>query len=138
MTSWLTNRNYVTWISVPAIISYGYLNAALQGLARPTEARLNADNYVMLAICLYFPELDCLGLFQNHLQKKSSVPAGLSPRAVERIRSGKFDLRKDLPMDIDLEQEPASNRTAGGSNFGIEEMGESRFRDVDAPSPIIV
>lgn len=46
-------------------------------------------------------------------------------------------LTKDLPMDLDLEQKPASKRMAGDSDFGFGEMDESRFRDVDAPSPML-
>lgn len=119
------------------MVAYGYLNAVFLGLARPLAARLNADNYAKFGGCMYFPQLNCLGNFQYHIRTRRSVPAGLSPRAVERIRSGEFDLTKDLPMDLDLEQKPASKRTAGDSDFGFGEMGESRFRDVDAPSPML-
>lgn len=83
---------------------------------------------------MYFYELDCLGYFQNDIRTKRSVPLGLSPRAVAKIRSGKFDLTKDLPMDRDLEKEPASTREARDLDLGFADNGESRFRDLDVPS----
>ena len=98
---------------------------------------------------MYYPELDCVGIFQNEIQTKRSVPFGLSPRAVEKIRSGRFDLRRDLPMDADLELRPAERgteydfemeseerRMEDGFEQGFEESGQSRFEDGDVPSPL--
>ena len=52
--------------------------------------------------------MNCLGAFQNKIITKrddEEMPFGikLTPRAVKRIREGKFDLERDLPMDSDLE-----------------------------------
>ena len=49
---------------------------------------------------MYFTELECLGTFQSYIQTKRDLPfkLPLSRRAIEKIRTGKFDLTKDLPM----------------------------------------
>lgn len=131
---WLTNSDWATWTFSAVGSAYGYIATAFLGLARPKNARLNADNWANFAGCMYFYELDCLGYFQNDIRTKRSVPLGLSPRAVAKIRSGKFDLTKDLPMDRDLEKEPASTREARDLDLGFADNGESRFRDLDVPS----
>lgn len=91
---WVTNRNWSTWSSA-SDLAYGYESAAHLGLARPLEARTNADNWAVFGGCMYFPELNCLGSFQDDIRTRRSIPFGLSPRAVEKIRSSRFDLTKD-------------------------------------------
>lgn len=86
---------------------------------------------------MYFYELDCIGYFQDDIRTRRSVPLGLSPRAVAKIRSGMFDLTKDLPMDRDLEKEPASMREVGYLDLGFADKGENRFRDLDVPSAML-
>ena len=84
-----------------------------------------------------FPELDCLGSFQDDIRTGRSVPGGLSPGAVEKIREGGFDLTRDTPMDLDLERGPGGGGERA-EDFDLEfaEKGESRFRDADVPSAI--
>ena len=90
-----------------------------------------------------------MGNFQEQIRTKRSIPFGLSPRAVEKIRSGRFDLRRDLPMDADLELRPAEGgtedefeivsgerRTEDGFERGFEERGQSRIGDGDVPSSL--
>ena len=82
---------------------------------------------------MYFPELDCLGAFQNDIRARKvggKMPFGvkLRSRAMKRIREGKFDLRRDLPMDLDLEG-GVEERKNGDLKRGVERKGESRFRD---------
>ena len=96
-------------------MTYGYKRSAYLGLAAPEYASYNADNYRIFAGCMYFTELNCLGEFQDSIQTKRDLPfqASLSHRSIENIRAGKFDLTKDLPMDVDLEQKPEGRRTTG-------------------------
>ena len=82
---------------------------------------------------MYFPELDCLGAFQNDIRARKvedKMPFGveLRPRAMKRIREGTFDLKRDLPMDLDLEGE-VEERGTGDSKREVERKAKSRFRD---------
>ena len=127
--------------------SYGFLRSAYLGLANPYYARYNADNYKNFANCMYFTELECLGTFQTYIQTKRDVPfpTSLSHKAIKKIRAGKFDLTKDLPMDVDLEQEPEGWPTSedddvdfefSANPLGDSESHMSRFKDMDTPSPM--
>ena len=107
------------------------------GLARPLYARINADNLRMFAGCMYFTELECLGQFQSYIQTKRDLPfhTSLSHRAIEKIRTGKFDLTKDLPMDTDLEERPDRRSFTGDEDLlGYPDKHHGRFKDVDAPT----
>ena len=53
---------------------------------------------------------------------------------MEKIRSGGFDLTRDLPMDADLERRPGERGTEDGFELRLAERGQSRFGDVDVPS----
>ena len=125
---WLLNRNYASWIRSPVIRAYGYFYTMFLGLARPLDARLNADSFAIFALCMYFPELNCVGYF--NIPPKRSLPRGVSPRAVEKIRSGVSNLKRYLHLD----QEQASSGEKEGFDLEIEGKGKSRFRDVDKPS----
>lgn len=134
---YFTNRDWPSWTFSTLYQSYGYFFTAFLGLTRPEQARLNADNWAIFGMCVYFPELDCLGSFQDDIRTRRSVPGGLSPRAVEKIREGGFDLTRDTPMDLDLERGPGGRRRrAEDFDLGLAEKGESRFRDADVPSAI--
>lgn len=66
----------------------------------PARAMKNADNYAILATCMQYDTLDCLGTFQDDIISKRNLPFQVSSRTVERIRSGKLDLKKDdIPTD---------------------------------------
>lgn len=97
---------------------------------------------------MYFTELECLGTFQYYIQTRRELPfqTSLSPKAIKKIRAGKFDLTKDLPMDLDLEQEPEGrSKSEDGDEdedvdfvFPASPLGDSerhmgRFKDTDAP-----
>ncbi|KAM0799915.1 hypothetical protein BDR22DRAFT_973322 [Usnea florida] len=130
-----TPLNRVSWVADEGGIAYGYLRTSLLGLGRPQQARLNADNWAMFGGCLYFPELNCLGAFQDKIITKrddEEMPFGikLTPRAAKRIREGKFDLERDLPMDSDLEG-GMEERETGELKRGWGREGESRFGDED-------
>ena len=72
------------------------------------------------------------------------VQTSLSHKAIKKIRAGKFDLTKDLPMDVDLEQEPGGRAAPeedddvafefSASPLGDTENPMGRFKDMDAPS----
>ena len=126
---WWINRNWATWITSAVIGAYGYFYTAFLGLAMPLAARLNADSFAIFAICMYYPELNCLGAFQADILTKRSVPVGVSPRAVEKIRSEGFGLGKDLGLG----QEPVEGEHFGQ---GFKEKGRSRFKDVFRPSAL--
>ena len=115
-------------------VSYGFRRSVFLGLARPALALWNADNSAGFGLCIYFPELDCMGVVQRAILSGRSVPFGLSPRAVAKIRSGGFNLTKDLPMDRDLEQKPASTREAVDVDMKFTDTDESLFGDLDMPS----
>lgn len=97
---------------------------------------------------MYFTELECLGTFQYYIQTKRDLPfqLPLSHKAIKKIRAGNFDLTKDLPMDVDLEQEPGGVRPTPedegvGYEFSADPLGDTetevgRFKDIDAPSPM--
>lgn len=127
--SWVYNRDWATWIPSALIGAYGYFYTTFLGLARPVSARLNADSFAIFAVCMYFTELDCLGAFETDILTKRSVPVGVSPRAVEKIRSEGFDRKRDLGLG----QEPAEAEDFGQ---GLKEKGRSRFRDVFRPSAL--
>ena len=82
-------------------------------------------------------------LFRAHLAMSNS-PFALSPRSAEKIRSGKFDLRRDLPMDAYLELRLGERGTEDefeilsryAAVMGFEERGQSRFVDRDLPFPL--
>ena len=61
----------------------------------PALAMKNADNFVVLALCLLYAALDCLGKFQSDIRSKRNVPFQVSSRTVQKIRSGELDLKKD-------------------------------------------
>lgn len=92
-----TNRNWASWVLNPEIQSYGYAPCAYLGLSKPALAIRNADNFMVLALCLLYAALDCLGKFQNDIQTKRHVPFQVSSRTVQKIRSGEIDLKKDDP-----------------------------------------
>lgn len=129
---WLTNRNWASWSFSTTANTYGYILTALLGLAAPLAARLNAENFVIFALCMYFAELDCLGAFQYDIRtKRSSVTAGLlSEKAMRRIREGKFDLTRDVPLDRDLGRR-------GGKVGSEKKEGGRRFRDEDGPEMML-
>ena len=108
---------------------------------------------------MYFTELECLGTFQSYIQTKRDLPfkLPLSHRAIEKIRTGKFDLTKDLPMDADLEERPDGRPLAEYADLerpdgrpptededldiefsehplGYTESHNGRFKDIDAPT----
>ena len=94
---------------------------------------------------MYFTELECLGTFQSYIQTKRDLPfqTSLSRRAIEKIRTGKFDLTKDLPMDIDLEERPDGRSFTEDEDLDVEfsedplgypEMHNGRFKDINAPT----
>ena len=94
---------------------------------------------------MYFTELECLGTFQSYIQTKRDLPFNLplSRRAIEKIRTGKFDLTKDLPMDADLEERPDRRSPTEDEDLNIEfsehplgytETHNGRFKDIDAPT----
>ena len=61
----------------------------------------NADSYAVLAVCRQYPELECLGNFQKDIIAKRKFPFQVSSRAVQKIRSGELDLKKDdIPTDM--------------------------------------
>ena len=130
---WLTNRNWASWYSSTTEKTYGYVLTAFLGLANPFAARLNADSFAIFALCMYFTELDCLGSFQYDIRtKRSSVPVGgLSEKAMKRIREGKFDLKRDLPLDRDLGRRAGKvgGEKESRSPFRYEDERGSRFRD---------
>ena len=151
-TTWTTNRDFASWTLDATKNAYGYYRTVFLGLARPQLARLNADNWACFAGCMYFPELDCLGAFQSDIRARKvgeEMPFGieLRPRAVKRIREGRFDLRRDLPMDLDLEGE-VEERDSENLKRRVEEResrdlravrerkGESRFRDGVVPESL--
>ena len=121
---WVINRNWATWIPSAVIGAYGYFYTMFLGLARPVSARLNADSFAIPAICGYLPELSCLGAFEIDILTKMSVPVGISPRAVEKIRSEGFDLKSNLGLG----QDPA-----GSGEQRVKGKGRSRFRDLFRP-----
>lgn len=90
-----TNKNWASWVLNPKVFTYGYTPSAYLGLSMPELAMKNADNFMVLALCLQYAALDCLGKFQNDIQTKRNVPFHVSSRTVQRIRSGELDLRKD-------------------------------------------
>lgn len=90
-----TNRIWGSWVLHPEIISYGYAPCAYLGLSKPALAMRNADNFMVLALCLRYPELDCLGKFQSDIRSKRNVPFQVSSRTVQKIRSGELDLKED-------------------------------------------
>ena len=94
---------------------------------------------------MYFTELDRLGTFQSDIQTKRDLPfqTSLSHRAIEKVRTGKFDLTKDLPMDTDLEERPGGRSLTEDEDLDIEfsedplgypERHNGRFKDIDAPT----
>lgn len=97
-----TNRDWASWVLNPdtEIRSYGYAPCAYLGLSMPALAMKNADNFMVLALCLRYASLDCLGKFQNDIRSKRDVPFQISSRTVQKIRSGDLDLKKD---DISME-----------------------------------
>ncbi|KAM0803943.1 hypothetical protein BDR22DRAFT_838394 [Usnea florida] len=139
-----TSRDWAQWSFAPASAgrSYGFMPTVYLGLARPFYARINADNLRMFAGCMYFTELECLGQFQSYIQTKRDLPfqSSLSHRAIEKIRTGRFDLTKDLPMDTDLEERPDRRSLTGDEDLDIEDplgypdMHKGRFKDVNAPT----
>ncbi|KAF6227829.1 hypothetical protein HO173_011931 [Letharia columbiana] len=78
-------------------ISHGYMAAAYVGLAAPSHARDNAHNFAVFAFCIYHIELQCLGTFQSDVKTRRDLPfeSAFSPKAVEGIRQGTSDLRRD-------------------------------------------
>ena len=96
-----TNRDWASWVLNPEIRSHGYAFCAYLGLSKPALAVRNADNFMVLALCLLYAALDCLGKFQNNIQSKRNVPFHVSSRTVQKIRSGEMDLeRDDIPTDM--------------------------------------
>ena len=94
---------------------------------------------------MYFTELECLGTFQSYIQTKRDLPfkLPLSRRAIDKIRTGKFDLTKDLPMDINLEERPDGRRPTEDEDLDIEfpqdplgytESHNGRLKDINAPT----
>ena len=96
---------------------------------------------------MYFTELECLGVFQSYIQTKRDLPfhTSLSHKAIKKIRAGNFDLTKDLPMDLDLEQGPEGRSRLEDDDENVDfgpfsnplgdtEMHMGRFRDTDVPS----
>lgn len=130
---WTWNRNFASWIPSAVIQAYGYFYTMFLGLARPLNARLNADNFAIFAMCMYFPELKCTGAFETDLPTKRSVPRGVSPRAVEKIRSA----GSNLTSDLHLNQEPTSSGEEGDFDPGFGEKGKSRFKDINRPSGML-
>lgn len=67
----------------------------------PGLALKNADNYAVLAVCMQYEDLDCLGTFQSDIVAKRKLPFRLpstTSRTVEKIRDGGLDLRReDVP-----------------------------------------
>lgn len=77
--------------------------AAYLGLAARSHTRDNAHNFAVFAFCIYHIELQCLGTFQSDVKRRRDLPfeSALSPKAVERIRQGKSDLRRDITKNTD-------------------------------------
>lgn len=100
--SW-KNRYFAKWTLDPTELSYGYSPVAYLGLAAPKLAMINTDSYTVLGVCRQNPELDCLGKFQKDIIAKRKLPFQVSPRAVQKIRSGELDLKKDdVPTDSSM------------------------------------
>lgn len=85
------NTNWAQWVLDTGGTSYGYSNVAYLGLAKPGFAHINADSYLVFALCLQFTELDCLGTFQDRIKKRQPVPVRLHSRTIEKIRLGQFN-----------------------------------------------
>ena len=86
------NRDWSQWVLNNNYVSYGYTQSVYLSLAKPNLAQLNADNYLFLALCLTYEELDCVGTFQNDIKRRRSLPFKVSSRTIEKIRSGELDL----------------------------------------------
>ena len=133
-----TNLNWASWVLNPEIFSYGYAPCAYLGLSKPALAMKNADNFMVLALCMLYTALDCLGKFQSDIQSKRNVPFQVSARTVQKIRSGELDLKEvDIPTDMS-EGFAIFNRTeleeAGGlelrQSIGHDGQPPGRFKDV--------
>lgn len=96
----------------------------------------NADNSAVLAMCMQYDDLDCLGTFQNDIISKREPPFQVSSRTVEKIRSGKLDLKKDdIPTDVSEGFEDLYQSEVGGAGsleppHSVGQSGKrpSRFR----------
>ena len=87
------NRDWWSWVSDDTKASYGYTKTIYLGLTKPWNAISNADSYAILALCLYYVQLDCLGTFQDEIRSsRRSLPFQVSQRAMEKIRSGEMDI----------------------------------------------
>ena len=67
-------------------IAYGFGYSLFLGLARPNLGLLNADNYAVLALCLQYLTLTCLGFHEVSIAKRDEVSFRPAPRSREMIR----------------------------------------------------
>ena len=104
----------------------------------PKLAMLNADNYAILALCMFYDSLNCLGTFQNDIISKRKLPFQVSSRTVQKIGSGELDLKRDdVPTDTSddfasLYQDDIGETGSLDSRHLIGQTGKhpSRFNDV--------
>lgn len=86
------NRNWLLWTLSATLQAYGFAQSVYLGLARPLLGLKNADNYAVFALCVQYPTLDCVGLFQAYIVKREKLPFQPAPEAVKRIRKGEWAL----------------------------------------------
>ena len=95
------NRDWPLWTLDPQRLSYGFSQSQLLGLARPDLGLLNAENYPAFAMCVTYPDLECVRGLGIAIAKRESVPFQPAPEAVKQIREGRsFLLQEDDEMDI--------------------------------------
>ena len=97
----------------------------------------NANSYTVLGVCRKYPKLDCLGTFQKDNIAKRKLPFQVSPRIVQKIRSGGLDLKKDDMPTISydflfLYQSEIEEANSLEIRYSIGQTGEysSRFENV--------
>ena len=139
-----TNRNWASWVPHKRRLAYGYTRAVYLGLSRPQTARANADNYAILALCMHFKTLDCLGTFQSDIIARRRLPFRLPARTAERIRRGEVDLTRGDDDDDDDDvvvvgattSTEMSTSTDAGDMYGNELVRGLEMREsmVERPS----
>ena len=66
--------------------AYGYTQSVYLGLASPRRGLKNAENYAVFALCIVYPDLDCVGTYGSAIAKREAVPFQPAPEAVEEIQ----------------------------------------------------
>ena len=96
-----SNTNWAEWTLSATKWAYGFSASNFLGLARPNLGIRNADNYAIFALCVQYPNLDCVGSFSAVIAKRGKLPFQPAPEAVEKIWQG----RSTLPLDSREEPE---------------------------------